>query len=79
MPSAVPIGITNRERIERTMPATLELLETFARAGGTVIAVGTTPSLAPGFVATAADRENIEATAHRLFGAGAPGKSATQR
>ncbi len=53
--------------VERTGPQTLDLLERFARAGGTVIAVGTKPSLAPGFTATAAEREAIQATAGRLF------------
>jgi hypothetical protein len=60
-------------RVERTTPETLRLLDGFARAGGTVIAVGARPSLPPGFATTAADREEISAIARRLFdGTGAP-------
>ena len=53
--------------VERTTPQTLRLLQDFARAGGTVIAVGTKPSLPPGFATGAADRAEISALAHRLF------------
>ena len=53
--------------IERVSPETMQLLEAFARAGGTVLAVGTKPSRAPGLKATAADRETVAAVSRRLF------------
>ncbi len=53
--------------VETITPQTLQLLESFARAGGTTIAVGTKPSLVPGFMATASDREAVQAASRRLF------------
>ena len=53
--------------VERVLPETMQLLDAFARAGGTIVAVGTKPSQAPGFRATAHDRETVATTSRRLF------------
>ncbi len=59
--------------VERLAPATMRLLDRFARAGGSVIAVGSTPTLAPGFLAGGTEREEVQTIAERLFGSAAPG------
>jgi hypothetical protein len=59
--------------VERLAPATLRLLDRFAQAGGSVIAVGSTPTLAPGLLASAAERDEVHTIAERLFGHAATG------
>ena len=56
--------------VERILPATMEMLETFARAGGIVIATRRLPDLAPGYKATDADTQTVRAIAQRLFKSG---------
>ena len=60
--------------VERILPATMEKLEKFAKAGGVVIATRRLPNLAPGYLATDADTQTIRDIAQRLFkDANAPG------
>jgi alpha-L-rhamnosidase len=61
--------------VERLPIDTLRTIETFARGGGTVIATGRVPALAPGFRATDADHAQVREGAARLFTApGATGR-----
>ena len=53
--------------VQRIPVATMKKLEAFAKAGGIVIATRSIPSLAPGFKATAADRQTVKQIAGRLF------------
>lgn len=53
--------------VERIPFDTLKKLEEFANAGGTVIATGRIPSIAPGFKATEAEHRQIRELAQRLF------------
>jgi hypothetical protein len=76
---AIAIG-ANRYRaiilpgIERMPAATLRALEAFAAGGVRVIATKRTPSLAPGYMASAADHADVAGAAARLFnGPGATG------
>ena len=60
--------------VERILPATMQKLEKFARAGGIVIATKRLPDLAPGYLATDADTKIVHDIAQRLFkDANAPG------
>lgn len=61
------VVLPNVERIDLD---TLQRLEAFARAGGVVIAVGVTPSQAPGFMASGDDRVRIQNLSRQLFGGG---------
>ena len=61
--------------VERIPLRTLQTLEEFARAGGTLIATRRLPALAPGMMASAADRAEVREISRRLFEApGAPGR-----
>jgi len=53
--------------VERIPAATLRALESFAEQGVIVMATRRTPSLSPGYTATAADHAAIRAGANRLF------------
>jgi hypothetical protein len=60
--------------VERMPPSTIRALEGFAKQGVHVFATRRTPSLAPGYLATAADHGGVAGSADRLFrGAAAPG------
>jgi hypothetical protein len=58
--------------VERIPGATLQVLADFARSGGVLIATRRLPSLAPGFLATDAEHDQIRDLSHGLF----EGKSA---
>jgi alpha-L-rhamnosidase len=53
--------------VERIPPATYRKLEAFARDGGVLIATRRTPSGAPGFLATTAEIDEVQAISQRLF------------
>jgi hypothetical protein len=53
--------------VERIPVSTMQTLESFAKAGGIVVAVGKAPSLAPGFLATDKDQQTVRDIAARLF------------
>ncbi len=60
--------------VQRILPATMQQLEKFARAGGIVIATRRLPDLAPGYKATDKDTKLVRDIAQRLFkDANAPG------
>lgn len=59
-------------RVERIPAATYRMLEELVRGGGILIATGRTPSLAPGLLASAADKEQIAQISQRLFRGGKP-------
>jgi hypothetical protein len=60
--------------VERMPLSTLQKLEQFANAGGTVIATRSIPSIAPGYKATDADQQAVQEISNRLFkGANAKG------
>ena len=60
--------------VERILPATMQKLEKFARAGGIVIATKRLPDLAPGYQTPEADTQTVRDIARRLFkDANAPG------
>ena len=60
--------------VERILPATMQKLEKFAKAGGIVIATGRLPDLAPGYQTPEADTQTVRDIAQRLFkDANAPG------
>jgi hypothetical protein len=60
--------------VERMPPATMRVLERFARAGGIVVATRRLPDLAPGYKATDRDTRTVRESAERLFKASnAPG------
>jgi hypothetical protein len=53
---------------------TMRQLETLAKGGGTVVCMYNLPSIAPGYLATDADTQEVQAIAKRLFtDPGAPG------
>ncbi|HWR50944.1 MAG TPA: glycosyl hydrolase [Bryobacteraceae bacterium] len=61
--------------VERIPVTTLRVLEAFAKAGGTLIATRRFPALAPGLMATEAERSEVRELARSLFEApGAPGR-----
>lgn len=61
--------------VERIEPADLVLLDTFARAGGALIAAGRRPSVAPGYTARASDHDRVRRLTAGLFvGSAAPGQ-----
>jgi hypothetical protein len=53
--------------VERIPIATMQTLESFARAGGILIAVRNAPSRAPGFLATDKDQQTVREISARLF------------
>jgi hypothetical protein len=53
--------------VERIQPATVRMLEKFVSGGGTLIATGRIPDLAPGYLATAEDQQFVSSTMTRLF------------
>ncbi len=53
--------------VTRIPLATLQKFEEFANNGGILIAVGNTPSQAPGYLATGADHQAIQEISARLF------------
>lgn len=53
--------------VERILPATMQKLEKFARAGGIVIATRRLPDLAPGYKTPDADTKIVRDIAERLF------------
>ncbi len=53
--------------VERILPATMQKLEKFARAGGIVIATRRLPDLAPGYKTPDADTQTVRDIARRLF------------
>ncbi len=53
--------------VERMPLSTLQKLEAFANAGGTVVATRSIPSIAPGFKATDADQKAVQEISNRLF------------
>jgi hypothetical protein len=53
--------------VERMPPSTIRSLEAFARQGVRVFATRRTPSLAPGYLATAADHGEVAGASARLF------------
>ncbi len=53
--------------VTRIPLATLQKFEAFANNGGILISVGAPPSQAPGFLATDADNQAIQAISQRLF------------
>ena len=60
--------------VERILPATMQTLEKFARAGGIVVATRRLPDLAPGYKTSDADTKTVRVIAQRLFkDANAPG------
>ena len=60
--------------VERILPATMQALEKFARAGGIVVATRRLPDLAPGYKTSDADTKTVRVIAQRLFkDANAPG------
>jgi hypothetical protein len=60
--------------VERIPGATLQMLADFARSGGVLIATRRLPSLAPGFLATGAEHDQIRDLSRALFeGKSAPG------
>ena len=54
-------------RVERIEPALMKRLDAFARSGGVLIAVGRLPERAPGFLATPADHQAVQALSSALF------------
>ncbi len=58
--------------VERMPPATLRAIEAWAKEGVQVFATRRTPSLAPGYRATAADHAEVAAAAGRLFRGASP-------
>jgi hypothetical protein len=60
--------------VERIPLTTMRQLETLANHGGTVVALYSLPSIAPGYLATDADTQEVKDIAKRLFtGPGAKG------
>jgi glycosyl hydrolase family 106( putative alpha-L-rhamnosidase) len=60
--------------VQRIPVSTMRQLEALAKAGGTVVAMYALPSLAPGYLATDADTQEVRDIATRLFtGPAAPG------
>jgi hypothetical protein len=53
--------------VERIPVATLRTLESFAKTGGIVMALGNVPSRAPGFLATEKDQQAVRDISARLF------------
>ena len=53
--------------VERILPATMQKLEKFAKAGGIVIATGRLPELAPGYQTPDKDTQTVRDIAQRLF------------
>ena len=53
--------------VERIEPALMKRLDAFARSGGALIAVGRLPGRAPGFLATPADHQAVQALSSALF------------
>ena len=53
--------------VERIEPALMKRLDAFARSGGVLIAVGRLPERAPGFLATPADHQAVQALSSALF------------
>jgi hypothetical protein len=58
--------------VERLPPATLRALESFAKQGVRVLATRRTPALAPGYMASSADHDEVGAAADRLFRGASP-------
>jgi hypothetical protein len=53
--------------VQRIPLSTMRQLETLAKNGGTVVAMYSLPSLAPGYLATDADTQEVQAIAKRVF------------
>ncbi len=53
--------------LTRISPASLRTLEKFADAGGTLISIGEPPSVAPGYLTSAADQRSVREMSERLF------------
>ena len=54
-------------QVERIPLSTMRKLEEFAKNGGTVVAMYSLPSIAPGYLSTAADTQEVKDIAKRLF------------
>jgi hypothetical protein len=53
--------------VERIPLSTMQKLEAFSKAGGTVVAMYSVPTIAPGYLATDADQQEMQAIVKRLF------------
>jgi hypothetical protein len=73
--SVLALGVSHpvlvMPHVTRLAPAVLEKLAAYVRGGGKIIAVGSTPSLAPGFVDAARITARVVAASKTLFAAGA--------
>ncbi len=73
--SVLALGVTHpvlvMPHVTRLAPDVIEKLAAYVRGGGKIIAVGTTPSMAPGFVDAARITARVMAASKTLFSAGA--------